>query len=173
MRVIPFSMRSLVLTSLATGAIVLAACGDSGEGPEPLEITKMRLQIGPGNGLTNARPPYYFRPGAADSANNIAVLSGIGQTPGLDTQVVVSWVREDNTVQKNIRPALAYRAVITDSMDARGNGLDIKGRYYDGYGFSVKAPLALPASGVAVRFYLLNGNMEQIFGPVIVTFKTP
>jgi hypothetical protein len=172
MRVIPFSIRSLALTCLATGAIVIAACGGE-EGPAPLEITKMRLQVGPGNGLNNARPPYYFRPGAADSANNIAVLSGLGTTVGLDSQIVVSWVREDNTVDKSLKPVLAYRAVVPDSLNARTNGLEIRGRYYDGYGFTVKAPAPLPADGVSVRFYLINANMEQIFGPVIVTFKTP
>jgi hypothetical protein len=172
MRVIPFSIRSLALTCLATGAIVIAACGGE-EGPAPLEITMMRLQVGPGNGLTNARPPYFFRPGVADSAINIAILSGIGQTPGLDTQIVVSWLREDKTVDKSLKPALAYRAVIPDSLDARGRGLELRGRYYDGYGFTVKAPTALPTEGVAVRFFLVNGNLEQIFGPVIVTFKTP
>jgi hypothetical protein len=136
----------------------------------------MRLQIGPGA----TRPPYVFRP--EGGADNIAVLSGIGQTVALDTQVVVAWLREDDTIDKDLKPAFGWRAVVVDSLEARAQGLDIRGRYFDSYGFHVKSGTQvgntftgaeLPPAGVLVNFYLVNPAGERVFGPVPVTFKTP
>jgi hypothetical protein len=162
MRSLPFSVRSLAVTCVATAALVAAACSDSEE-PEPIAVTSMRLSIG------QQRAPYTgFTPGG----NNVAVLTALGFAAGLDTQVTVAWLRADGSVEKNAKPALGYRAVI-DSIEVRSQGLYVTARNFDAFGFTFRAMQALPAEGVAVNFRLLDPDGQSIFGPVKVMIKTP